>query len=256
MFFGLGPRLQKVVQSLPPSALAPWEAVRLPRTRGPGELAATWFPAISDPRGAVLFLHPWFEWGKDYFYRRGRLEAVRAAGYHALTVDLPGFGSSGPRRGFLDLDVADALSGLAAQAGALPLFVWGVSAGGYWAHHVLAAAPGRARAAVFEDVSPHLIEWSRRSAPWGRPAFALFERLFRQSYGFLDARRHASHLAIPTLHVSGADDRGVRPADTVELARLAGGRHLVVPGAGHLGSIRLASDEICALAVETFALGS
>lgn len=251
LFFTLGPRLRKVGSPSPPHDLEPFEAVRLPRSRGTGILSATWYPACAEARGAVLFLHPWVEWGQAYFHRRGRLEAVRAAGYHALTVDLPGFGGSGPRRGWLDLDVDDALSALAARAAGLPLFFWGVSSGGYWAHPAL-SRQRRVAAAMFEDVSPHLLEWSWRSAPWGRPAYLFFRLAFREAHRFLDLRRHAPHLGIPTAYVSGGQDRGVLPADTRRLAELASGTCMVVPDAKHLGSIRSAGASICELALATF----
>lgn len=251
LFFALGPRLRSVGSSSPPHELEPFETVRLPRSRGTGILSATWFPASAKARGAVLFLHPWVEWGQAYFHRRGRLEAVRAAGYHALTVDLPGFGGSGPRGGWLDLDVDDALSALAARAAGLPLFFWGVSSGGYWAHPALSRRRCVA-AAMFEDVSPHLLEWSWRSAPWGRPAYLFFRLAFRRAHRFLDLRRHAPQLGIPTAYVSGAVDRGVLPSDTRRLAELASGLSLVVPDAGHLGSIRAAGPSVCELALATF----
>ncbi len=54
-------------------------------------------------------------------------------------------------------------------------------------------------------------------------------------------------------YVSGKRDPGVRPRDTRELASLAGGEVRIVPGAGHLESIKLATDEVVGLALETFA---
>lgn len=254
LFFSLGPRLARLEPTSPQPELAPFEACQLARRNGPGRLGATWYPATSSPRGAIVFLHPWVGWGQAHFHRRGRLEAVRTAGYHALTVDLPGFGCSGPRRGFLDRDVDDALAGLRERAPDLPHYLWGVSSGGYWAHPTLARQPG-VRAAMFEDVSPHLLEWSWRTAPWGRPAFAFFRLVFRRAYRFLDMRLHAPHLGIPTAHVSGADDRGVSAADTRRLAELAGGTALIVPEAGHLAAIRCAGEAICALALATFERG-
>jgi pimeloyl-ACP methyl ester carboxylesterase len=242
--------------------LAPWETLTLPRAAregSAGALAGTAFPAPEPARGAVVFLHPWLEWGQAYFHRRGRIEAVRGAGYHAVTMALPGFGASGPRRGFPDLDIQAALEALAARWPGLPLFVWGVSAGGYWAHPVLARAATTlgVRAAIFEDVSPHLIEWSRRTTPWGRPAFAFFEAAFAVSYRFLDLRRHAPFLGLPAVaYVSGGADAGVLPAETAALAGLAGGTSRVVPKAGHLAAIRSAGAEICDLALETFARGA
>lgn len=251
LFFALGPRLPRVEVPEPGPELAPFENFRIARRNGPGSLGATWYPAAGGARGAVLFLHPWLGWGQAYFHRRGRIEAVRAAGYHALTVDLPGFGSSGPRRGFIDRDIDDALAGLAERVPDLPHFLWGVSSGGYWAHPALARKPG-VGAAMFEDVSPHLLEWSWRTAPWGRPAYLFFRLAFRRAYRFLDLRLHAPHLGIPTAHVSGAEDRGVPAAETRRLAELSGGATLLVPEAGHLSAIRSAGEAVCELALATF----
>ncbi len=251
MLLALAPRAAPDgASSEPPAELAPWEEVQIPRGRGAGTLSGTWFPA-REPRGGVLLVHPWVPWGRAYFHRRGRIETLRAAGFHALAFDLPGFGGSGPPAGFFDRDVADALTFLAERAAGLPLAVWGISAGGYWAHMVLSARPG-VTAAVFEDVSPHLIEWAWRLAPWGRPFYLLYRWLLPRAYRFLDVRRHAPALRVErTAYVSGADDRAIRPGETRALATASGGRCLVVDGAGHLDSIRLANAEVLELAMDT-----
>jgi pimeloyl-ACP methyl ester carboxylesterase len=259
LFYALAPRLPRVVQPDPPGELAPFVPRTLPRASrgGGGGIGATWFPAAA-ARGVVVLLPPWLEWGQAYLHRRGRVEALRAAGFHAWTVDFPGFGRSGPRFGYPDLDLEAALREIARQSDGLPLAVWGVSAGGYWAHPVLArlGADVGFRAAFFEDVSAHLIEWSTRVAPWGRPAFALFRRLFAASYRFLDARRHAAAFDLAAVaYVSGAEDQGVRPDDTAALARAARGVARVVDEAGHLGAIRRSPEELLALALETFERG-
>jgi hypothetical protein len=44
LFFALSPKLPTVEQPAPPPALAPFEDVAVPRSRGPGVLAATWYP--------------------------------------------------------------------------------------------------------------------------------------------------------------------------------------------------------------------
>ena len=224
----------------------------MPRRRGPGVLAGTWFPAEGTARGAVLLLPPWVPWGRSYFHLRGRLQALRNAGYHALTLDFPGFGASGPRAGFFDLDFEDGLAFLRRQAGDLPLHLWGVSCGGTWAHPALARSNDVA-GAVFEDTSPHLIEWSWRMAPRLRPGYLLLRTVFPRAYRYLDARPHARDLGLGAVtYISGALDQGVRPHETEELARLAGGRCHIVPGADHLGAVKVATAEVLALALETF----
>lgn len=257
LFLALSPRLPSVAQPDPPDELRPYEDITVPRPGG-RELAGTWYPAgaadgaSGGARGAVLLLPPWLAWGRSYFHRRGRIQALRAAGYQVLTLDLPGRG----RRmdGFFDRDVEAGLGELRRRAGRLPLHVWGVSAGGYWAHPVLARTNGVA-GAFFEDVAPHLIEWSWRVAPLGRPFYLFYRHGLRSAYRYLDMRRHAeafSSLRAVT-YVGGAEDPGVRPADTRDLATRARGRCHLVDRAGHLESIKLANQEILALALETFA---
>jgi pimeloyl-ACP methyl ester carboxylesterase len=246
------PRIARVRQPRTPPHFTPFERVAIPRRRGAGTLAGVWFPAGGAAHGTVLLLHPWMEWGKAYFHRRGRLEALRRAGYHALTVDLPGFGASGSPAGFYDLDAEDAIAFARARAGALPLHLWGVSSGGYWAHPAVARGAGVA-GAMFEDVAPHLFEWGWRETPWFRPAFLFFRTVFRASYRFLDLRLHAPHLgARAVAYAAGAADPGIPAADAHALAAAAGAECLLVPGAGHLAAIKQARSEVIRLALETF----
>src|SRR4051812_4700101 len=74
-FLALSPKLDKVPQPTPPERLEPFETVAIPRRHGRGTLAATWFPAVGHPRGAVLLLHPWLMWGRAYFHLRNRIDA-------------------------------------------------------------------------------------------------------------------------------------------------------------------------------------
>lgn len=253
LFFALGPRLPRLEQSPPPDGLRPWEDVSVERPDA-GPLGGTWYPARSAaaPRGAVLLVHPWVEWGRSYFHRRGRIQALREAGYSSLAVDLGGFGGTRRAPGFLDRDVEAAFQHLRRLAGDVPLHVWGVSSGAYWLHVLLSRGVGVA-GAMFEDVSPHLLEWSWRMAPLGRPFYFFFRNVLRTSYRFLDIRRHASAMNLGAVsYVSGEKDPGVLPEDTRALAAAAGGQALIIPGAGHLEPIKLANAEVIALALDTF----
>ncbi len=251
LFLALSPRLRSRRQASP-SRLGAFEHFEIERAHGRGTLAATWYAASGTPRGAVLMAHPWVQWGEGYFHRRGRVEALQAAGYHALTFDLGGVGASGPAAAaFYDRDLEDARSALAARAGGLPLHFWGVSCGGYWGHALLSrqAVAG----AMFEDVPRHLIEWSSRMAPWGLPCYLFFRHYLRASYRFMDLRRHAPHLRVrEAAYVSGESDRGVLAPETAELARRAGARYRLIPRAGHLESIKMAGEDVIRLALETF----
>lgn len=249
LFRVLSPRLERREAAPPPPHLEPFERFWVPRAGG--RLAATWYPARCEARGAVLLVHPWLEWGQAYFHRRGRLETLRRAGYHALTFDLSGIGASDRPAGFYDRDVEAALEALEGRAGGLPNHLWGVSSGGYWGHVVLSRQRS-VSGAVFEDVSPHLLEWSSRTYPHWRLAFGTFRRLFPASYRYLDLRRHAPLLEVRrAAYVGGARDPGIPAAETRELAELAGARCLLVAEAGHLEAIKRAPRDVLALALAT-----
>lgn len=251
LFVALAPGRASRPLEATPAGLAPFEELRLARTAGRGTLAAVRFPATGEPRAGVLLLHPWLSWGRTYFHRRGRIEALREAGYEVLVPDLPGFGASGPPSLFFDRGVGDALGALASHLPGRPVHVWGVSSGGYWAHPVVAR--GGVAGAFFEDVSPHLHEWSWRQMPWGRPFYLLFRFALPHAYRFLDMRLHAAvRGARATAYVSGALDRGVLPTDTRALAQESAGEAMIVEGAGHLDAIRVEGPRVLALALATF----
>ena len=252
LFRALAPHPGNDTVPATPPQLEPAEELDLPRRQG-GVLSATFYPApTTQPRGAVLLLHPWLSWGRAYFHRRGRIVALREAGYHVLTPDLPGFGRSEPPRLFFDRDLEDALRYLRERAEGLPIHLWGVSSGGYWSHPMLAREKDL-RAAVFEDVSPHLLEWSWRMSPWGRPFYWIFRAFLGSAYAYLDIRRHAAACrGKAILYVGGDADPGIPVRSFEEMRDAAEAELLLVPGAGHLQSIKQAQEEILRRALELF----
>ncbi len=128
-----------------------------------------------------------------------------------------------------------------------------MSAGGYWAHTLLSRARG-VEGAFFEDVATHLVEWSKRMLPWGMPFYLFFQHCLPGAYRFLDLRLHAPCLRLrQAAYVGGGQDRGVLPAETRELARLAGAGHRIVEDADHLQAVRSGcSSDVISLALETF----
>jgi len=246
------PRVPRVPPVDPPAPLAPFERFDVPQPDGNGVLHATWFPTSAPVRGAVLLVHPWLRHGQSYFHRYGRIPALRAAGYHALTFDLPGFGGSGRARGFWDRDIERMLAVLEHRAPGVPWHYWGVSSGGVWGHVLLARRDGFA-GAMFEDVSPHLLEWSWHAQPAGRLAYLGYRTFLGAGYRFLDLRRHAPFLrARAVAHAVGERDPGIPVSDARTLAAAAGSELLVVPGAGHLDAIRQAPEQVVGLALRTF----
>lgn len=225
-----------------------------PPGRGLGTMAGSLFSGPAEGRGLVVFLPPWVPQGAAWFYRHGRVEAVRAAGWDALVADLAGLGAGRSGPGFFDREIEVLLHDARRLVGSRPLVVWGISSGGYWAHPAIArGAP--VDAAVFEDVAAHLLLWAHREAPRLAHFYRVYERLLRQAWAFLDIKRHAPWVAPGRgLWISGDLDRGVLPEETRELARLSGGRALIVPHARHLGAMRVAPELVVREALATFAL--
>lgn len=243
--FSPGPS-RRVPPADPPPSLAPFERFRIPRAFDGGTLDATFYPA---PRAhsAVLLAHPGLEWGQAYFHRRGRIEALREAGFAALAFDFPGFGGSAPSTGFWDRSLADAQKALARRAAGLPISLWAVSIGGVGAHPWLSGG-ARVRAAVFEDVSPHLEEYGSRVGRAG----ALYKAAYRalpRTRAFLDLARHAPFLGVRPLYVVGSNDRGVPVASARRLAEAAEGELLVIEGARHLESIKVDGKRVIDAAI-------
>lgn len=255
LYLALSPRIPSIELTEPPASHAPFEHLEVPRSHGPGILSATLYRAPEPAAGAVLLLHPWHGRGRTWFHRHGRIPALRQAGLHALTLDLPGFGLSGPAIGHFDRDVEDGLVHLQTLFPHLPLHLWGVSYGGVWSHMALSRGV-RVTGAVFEDVSPHLLEWSWRVAPLGRPFYLFFRTVFRDAYRFFDGRLHAPHLQVErAVYISGSKDRGVRPADTKTLAERAGATYRIIDGADHLKAMKVDREGVLDGVLGTFGVG-
>ena len=265
LLLALSPRLsaeRKALRPLaPPPALSPFAPIEIPRSSDPGVLNGWFFPAGAtagdgEPRGAVLLCHPWQPFGQSYFYRRGRIPALRRAGYHVMTFDFGGFstedGAPSPA-GFYDRDVDDALAELERRAGDLPLHLWGVSAGGYWSHLSLSRRDKPIHGAFFEHVTDHMIKWSKRMAPLGLPCYLFYQYVLRSAYRYLDVTTHAANLqARAVAYVGGDLDRGA-PAKSLHLmAHRAGAARLVVQDADHLDAIRRDGRRVIDLALATF----
>ncbi|MDA8017049.1 MAG: alpha/beta hydrolase [Thermoanaerobaculia bacterium] len=262
LLLALAPRLGACRETAPPPDLAPFEPIEVPRSDDPGALRGWFFranglPGYDEPRGAVLLCHPWLPFGQAYFFRRGRIPALRQAGYHVMTFDLGGFGpeehlASAPW-GYYDRDVDDALAELARRVDGLPIHLWGVSAGGYWSHLALSRRAEPIHGAFFEHVTDHMIEWSKRMAPAGLPCYLFYQHVLRPAYRYLDLNRHAAHLqARAVAYVGGDLDRGAPVEALHRMARLAQAARLVVGDADHLDAIRRQGRQVIDLALQTF----
>lgn len=199
-----------------------------------GVLAALHFPAPS-PRGVVVFGHPGIPPAKGYFHRSDRIPFVRALGLAAATFDHGGFGESDAAAGLFHREWADMLAWARRRYPGLPVHVWGVSLGGYFAHHALADDAEGVATAIFEQVTPDLLRYGASAAL--KAGGALAALLMPDARRWEAALTHAPRLAAEhVLYVGGDADAAVPPSDVASLAEAAGpfARQHVVPGAAHL----------------------
>ena len=217
----------------------------IPRTGG-GVLAALLFPHPA-PRGVVLFGHPGVPAAKGYFHRGDRIPFVRDLGFTAVTFDHGGFGESDPTDRLYHVEWSDVLAWARRRFPGQPLHLWGVSVGGYFAHHALAAPDEKGVAsAVFEQVAPDLLRY--REAPGGAKVGATAARLLSPAARlWLPAESHALHVkAEHVLYVSGEKDQGIPVDDAKRLFRAASplAAHHVVPDADHLEAWKEGGDPV------------
>lgn len=230
--------LQHQPQDPPPHAWAA-SVVRVPRRCG-GTLGALAFDAPA-PRGVVLFGHPGIGPAKGYFHRSDRIPFVHKLGLSALTFDYGGFGESDAACATHAHEWLDALESARRRWVGLPLHVWGVSLGGYFAHHALAMDAEGVESALFEQVTPDLTRYARAAGEPSLPVFRAFRTVAPHAAGWFPAISHAPHLrARRVLHVAGTRDHGIRVEESEALAAATHppARLHVVEGARHLSAWR------------------
>ncbi len=226
-------------QDAPP---AEWGAqpFGVPRAAG-GVLAALLFPS-AEPRGVVLLGHPGIGPAKGYFHRDQRIPFLRGLGFSVVTFDHGGFGESDAMQGLYHREWADVLAWARRRFPDLPLHVWGVSLGGYFAHHALARDERGVASAIFEQVAPDLLQYRVKGRPLLRAGGVLSRALAPEGARWLPAEAHALEAkADRVLYLSGSADHGVPPDHARRLVRAASplARHHVVEGAGHLEAWKL-----------------
>lgn len=201
--------------------------------RSGGVLAALHFPHPA-PRGLVLFGHPGIPPAKGYFHRSDRIPFVRELGFAAVSFDHGGFGESDPPAGLHHHEWADVLGWARKRFPDLPLHVWGVSLGGYFAHHALARDAG-VSSAIFEQVTPNLLHYGDNGKL--RAAELVGRALAPSALRWFAAEAHAPHVrADHLLYLSGTEDHGITNAESERLWHAAGpfAARRVVEGARHL----------------------
>jgi pimeloyl-ACP methyl ester carboxylesterase len=222
-------------------------------------------------RRTVLLLHGLGATSRSW---RPQITALAGAGYRILAPDLRGFGQSTyPGRTSL-AEMAQDVAGLLRAVAPEPVGVVGISMGGAVALHLALDQPSLVRSQVLVNTSARLrprhpggwlnyallylglrsVSMQRRARLVARHTFPyahqaelrrlLFEQIVqsnRHGYmqslwemGCLNLLPRLGQVRAPTIVITGADDRTIRPKNQRKLAEaITGARHVVIPRGGH-----------------------
>jgi pimeloyl-ACP methyl ester carboxylesterase len=195
----------------------------------------------------VLLGHPGIGPGKGYFHRGDRISFLREHGFAVMTFDHGGFGESDPPQGLYHREWADVLRWARRRFPRTPLHVWGVSLGGYFAHHALAADEAGVESAIFEQVAPDLFGYRVKGMPHLRTGTLLSKTLAPGGARWFPAISHALHVkADRILYLSGGADEGIPLADARALVHAASplAQHTIAPDAAHLEAWKLGGERV------------
>jgi hypothetical protein len=127
------------------------EAVIFPSTDG-SRLEGMLAPAVGRPRGVVLLCHPFTRHGFEFFFKGPVLQSLRDAGLQVVLFNFKGFGRSEFRGANFGDDVVGAFEYAHARYPDLPVYVYGLSFGGFHAVGALTRLDGRVTAALLDSV--------------------------------------------------------------------------------------------------------
>lgn len=242
---GILGRLYGKPQDPPP---APWDAKPFAIVREQAGILDALLFDQPGPRGVVLLGHPAIPPGKGWFHRSDRIPFLRELGFAVVTFDHGGFGGSDPAKGLHHREWHDALRWARRRFPGTPIHVWGVSLGGYFAHHALAQDEAGVASAIFEQVSPDLFRYRIQGAPLASATGGVLSRTLAPTGArWFPAKAHAADVnAERVLYVSGDADVGVPLDHAREMLAAASplARHHVVPGAGHLEAWKLGGEPV------------
>jgi pimeloyl-ACP methyl ester carboxylesterase len=202
---------------------------------------------VRHPLGTVLVLHGWVSRTE---HMRVLIEALRAAGYRVVSLDLPGHGQSSGRRLTL-VSAVEALHVVGQWFGPFAAIV-GHSFGGSVAVNAVA---GSIRGVPPLDTDRLVLISAPSSMPALFQAFGKHLNLGRRTYRALAGRvqtlagqplenyvgsRQLGSVPVPTLVIHAADDREVPVAHAEDHA--AAGGHVRLEWANGLGHRRIVTD--------------
>lgn len=208
-------------------------------SRDGSRLEGALIKAMGQPKGVIIFCHPFMKYGYHYFIKSGHIDIMSRAGFEGVLFNFKGFGGSkiaGPS--FYD-DVLGALDFAHDRFPGMPVHILGSSFGGYHAVHALAQPGVQAQSAFLDSVPPRATNFFRKG-----PLGVAFRFLNKSPWGSLCGTTPLTddldQIKRTPLHfVYGDADKYYLEGERHEFSnRTPESRFTMLPGAGHLEAIK------------------
>ncbi|WMW81548.1 alpha/beta fold hydrolase [Undibacterium cyanobacteriorum] len=173
-------------------------------------------------KGVVLLCHPFLKFGMSYFFKNSYHEKLNQAGYHVVSFNFKGFGSSTVESMNFADDVASIVDWARHTYPDLPLHFWGVSFGAFHGMHAIGSGRARFDSALFDSAPVSLVHF------FGKGALGLVMRsLSRSRWGHLTGTHDVFQsfplpAELPRLYMFGADDAFITSHELHRLQELVG----------------------------------
>ncbi len=115
------------------------------------EVAWQWTKADT-PKGVVLVCHPWLKYGMHYAIKQKYADGLSNSPYHLVYFNFKGFGKSTVNSIAFSEDIISMAEHIKSTASELPLYLFGLSMGGYHGLHAVSRHPHLFNGVILDSV--------------------------------------------------------------------------------------------------------
>ncbi|TXI92567.1 MAG: alpha/beta fold hydrolase [Burkholderiaceae bacterium] len=194
-------------------------------------------------KAVIVLGHPFLKFGMSYFFKNQYHEQLASAGYHVVSFNFKGFGSSSVESTNFADDVASIVDWVRHTFPDLPVYFFGISFGAFHGMHAIGSGRARVDAALFDSAPVSLVHF------FGKGLLGFVMRsMSRSRWGAITGTHDVFHyLPLPTdlprLYLFGSKDAFITEQEKQRLQEHVGKDAVVdFPNCGHL-EIRKAYPE-------------